>query len=192
VDDSDCRSNLSAPKCFNNRCVACLTNADCAVTFECTANRTCQRISLAGTGASCLSYAAASGGNCGSYYCGVASDRLTRAIAPGASCSASTVCSPALTNVARACSGMFITEAASDPQGYRTKTTTCVNASAAAAGVSSACVSCYVNVETCCAADTFGCALSCAGGNNPGCDAAIRQANCVAPFFTCTGLPNPL
>ncbi len=192
VDDTDCRSNLGAPKCSNNRCVACLTNADCAATFECTANRTCQRISLAGTGASCLSYAAASGSTCGSYYCGVTSDRLTRAIPPGAACSASTACSPALVSASRTCSGMYLADAISDPQGFRTKVTNCVNASSAAVGVSSACVACYLNVDFCCTADTLGCALTCSGGASSECDAALKSAGCVAPLFTCTGLPNPL
>jgi hypothetical protein len=92
------------------------------------------------------------------------------------------------------CSGMFTADAVLDPQAFRTKTANCVSASAAAVGVSSACLACYVNVETCCMADTLGCGSACAGGGiiSPECDLAMKQVNCVAPFFTCAGLPSPL
>jgi hypothetical protein len=195
VDDSDCRTT-GARKCSNARCVACTANTDCPATYECTASQTCQKVSLVGTGTTCPSSGTPSATRCGSYYCGVTPQRLERALDPSARCnlSASLACSGGLTRLAQTCSSMFTADAILNPAGFRSKTIACVKENATAQGwaVSDPCVDCFAQVQLCCAADTLGCATVCSGGASAECDMAMRNVNCVAPLFTCSGLPSPL
>jgi hypothetical protein len=62
----------------------------------------------------------------------------------------------------------------------------------AAKKVPQACLECFAAVAFCCAADTLGCALACAGGASKECDDAQKTAKCVSPLFSCAGLPDPL
>lgn len=178
----------------SGNCVGCIDNTDCKTGYECNGStKTCQKVSIAGTGTSCLLLANSTGGRCGSFYCGVTPSQFSAAFDAASVCGSapSLMCAGSVYAVTTKCAPMFATEATAQA---RADILACVKSDPAVASsnASDACVGCFVDVWSCCQAD-INCLTSCLlNAGKKQCDDAQKAAGCISPLFTCGGLPNPL
>jgi hypothetical protein len=192
VDDTDCKT-AGARKCLSTQCVACIKNEDCPATYQCD-NNTCKKVSVAGTGTSCVSTAAATSATCGGYYCGVSRSTFAAAVDPSSVCGTDLplVCNGTLSGVASSCTNTHALDA--DPE---TAIRKCVKEtpSVQSSRATDACIACFVGVESCCTRNS-NCLSTCLSvgvlTTQAQCDGEKQRAGCVNPLWSCSGLPNPL
>lgn len=153
-----------------------------------------------GTGNTCLSTPLASGGKCGSYYCGIDHATLAPELNPSKPCGvdAAYVCKGELTGITTQCSkdvqGPHTTDVLLGiTDAYRVDIFNCIKQtpSVAMAKVQDACINCFVDATICCVNDVVGCGLPCSAGTVAECDQAQKQIGCIDKAFSCGGLPNP-
>lgn len=197
ADDTDCKL-AGKGKCLNTRCVACKSPGDCAVGYECNlATNACDKISLAGSGTSCLSTAPGSGAMCGSYYCGVSPTRFSQAFDPTSACGpdAAFICQGTLPRIVNDCATKASLMITLSTEQQLAMTNSCIRADQGvqSRNLKQSCIDCFVSSATCCK-NNSNCLTACAllFDTQAKCDAERMKAGCIKPTFACSGLPDPL
>lgn len=142
------------------------------------------------TKAMCSSVGAPSGGQCGSYYCGVKQADIAASLAADSLCpDVAAICEGrlvgALTNCTRS---TVIANLGTAVDTLTPKIETCVYQDAEfKQKVSSACLGCFMKAATCAVNKCLTQCLS----DGPACDSCRQKNNCDQPVFDCAKLPNP-
>lgn len=189
IDDGDCSAS-GKTKCLNTRCVQC-RGGDCGPGYECnTSDNTCQRVSIAGTGSSCLSFAAPTSSMCGSFFCGATRAKFGAAFDPSSACGVDPtfMCEGSLDKITADC---YASQAVAMDPAAATKGCIKANPNVQSRGLRDACVDCFVAATQCCQRDSSCIATCLLSPGSAQCDAARKQAGCITPLFACSGLPNP-
>ena len=149
-------------------------------------------LGVAGTGKECASYATPENGMCGSYYCGVNLETLTKEIDPTQICGDDPdfTCKGSLVTSVGDCARKVKSENISQSNDeLRPKVEACAYEDPEIKErVSPDCLACFITAAIC-AGDN--CLIQCLVGDSPLCDSCREANNCDAQVFQCGGLPSP-